>query len=147
MLTVINIENKFCIDIKIKHNYLYILLYDEIKKSHIVEVRSVNGIIVANTEYSLYNNIDFDKDGNLLVGYAEEKKIRVYNPALTEKLKDIDLNQITLEKKKKKETKEIEVQDTFFLNFTYQSENTSIYCYFSNRNLIQKYFDLHNQSK
>lgn len=147
LLTVINIENKFCIDIKIKHNYLYILLYDEIKKSHIVEVRSVNGIIVANTEYSLYNNIDFDKDGNLLVGYAEEKKIRVYNPALTEKLKDIDLNQITLEKKKKKETKEIEVQDTFFLNFTYQSENSSIYCYFSNRNLIQKYFDLHNQSK
>ena len=43
--------------------------------------------------------------------------------------------------------KEIEVQDTFFLNFTYQSENSSIYCYFSNRNLIQKYFDLHNQSK
>ena len=147
LLTVINIDNKFCIDIKIKHNYLYILLYDEIKKNHVVEVRSVNGIIVANTEYSLYNNIDFDKDGNLLVGYAEKKKIIVYNPALTQKLKEIDLNQITLEKKKKKETKEIEVQDTFFLNFTYQSENSSIYCYFSNRNLIQKYFDLHNQSK
>ena len=77
----------------------------------------------------------------------KKKKIIVYNPALTQKLKEIDLNQITLEKKKKKETKEIEVQDTFFLNFTYQSENSSIYCYFSNRNLIQKYFDLHNQSK
>ena len=144
LLTVINIENKFCIDIKINHNYLYLLLYDEIKKSHIVEVRSVNGIIVAYTDYNLYNNIDFDKEGNLLIGLAEKKKIEVYNPAISKLLKEIDLNQITLEKKKKKETKEIQVQDTFFLNFTYQSENSSIYCYFSNRNLVQKYFDSSN---
>jgi len=32
LLKVINIENKFYIDIKIKHNYLHLLLYDEIKK-------------------------------------------------------------------------------------------------------------------
>ena len=30
LLTMINIDNQFCIDIKINHYYLYILLYDEI---------------------------------------------------------------------------------------------------------------------
>ena len=141
LLTIINIGQNFCIDIKINHYYLYILLYNEEKKSHIVEVRSVNGILVAKTDYNLYNNIDFDKDGNLLVGYAVDKKIDVYNPAITKKIKEIDLNQLTLVKKKKKEIKEIKVEDTFFLNFIYQSENSSVYCYFSNGNLIQKYMD------
>ena len=96
---------------------------------------------MAKTDYNLYNNIDFDKDGNLLVGYAVDKKIDVYNPAITKKIKEIDLNQLTLVKKKKKEIKEIKVEDTFFLNFIYQSENSSVYCYFSNGNLIQKYMD------
>ena len=141
LLTIINIELKFCIDIKINHYYLYILLYNEEKKSHIVEVRSVNGILVAKTDYNLYNNIDFDKEGNLLVGYAVDKKIDVYNPAITQKIKEIDLNQLTLMKKKKKERKEIKIEDDFFLNFIYQSENSSVYCYFSNGNLIQKYMD------
>ena len=147
LLTVINIEHKFCIDIKINHYYLYILLHNEEKKSNIVEVRSVNGLIVAQTDYNLYNNIDFDKDGNLLIGYAKEKKIEIYNPSLTKKLKEIDLNQLTLVKKKKKETKEIKVEDTFFLNFTYQRDNSCIYCYFSNGSLIQKYLDSTDQNK
>ena len=141
LLTVINIEDKFCIDIKIKHYYLYILLYDEEKKAHIVEVRSVNGLIMTQTDYNIYNNIDFDKEGNLLIGFAKEKIIEVYNPALTKKIKVIDLNQLTL-KKKNKQTQEIKVEDNFFLNFRYQRENSSIYCYFSNGNLIQKNMDL-----
>ena len=76
-----------------------------------------------------------------MVGYAVDKKIDVYNPAITQKIKEIDLNQLTLMKKKKKERKEIKVEDDFFLNFIYQSENSSVYCYFSNGNLIQKYMD------
>ena len=147
LLTVISTEQKFCIDIKINHYYLYILLYDEEKKSHIVEVRSVNGLVVAKTEYDLYNNIDFDKDGNLLIGYAKSNKIEVYNPALTKKINDIDLSQFTLIKKKKKETKEIKIENTFFLNFKYQSENSCIYCYFSDGNLIQKYLDSQSQNQ
>ena len=141
LLTVINIEDKFCIDIKIKHYYLYILLYDEEKKAHIVEVRSVNGLIMKQTGYHIYNNIDFDKEGNLLIGLAKEKIIEVYNPALTKRINVISLNQLTL-KKKNKQTQEIKVEDNFFLNFTYQRENSSIYCYFSNGNLIQKNIDL-----
>ena len=117
------------------------------KKSHIVEVRSVNGLVVAKTEYDLYNNIDFDKDGNLLIGYAKSNKIEVYNPALTKKINDIDLSQFTLIKKKKKETKEIKIENTFFLNFKYQSENSCIYCYFSDGNLIQKYLDSQSQNQ
>ena len=148
LLTVINIEHKFCIDIKLVHYYLYILLYDEVKKSHIVEVRSVNGLIVAKTDYNLYNNIDFDKDGNLLIGHAKGNKIEVYNPALTKKIKEIDLKQLTLVKTKKKQTKEIKIEDedTFFLNFKYQRDNSCIYCYFSNGNLIQKYLDSQPQN-
>jgi hypothetical protein len=147
LLTVINIDHKLCMDIKIRHNYLYILLYDEEEKKNIVELRSVNGLIMSNTVYNLYNNIDFDKDGYLLIGLAKEKIIEVYNPALTKKIKDIDLNQMTLQGEKK-ETKEIKVEDTtFFLKFIYQRENSSIYCYFSNGNLIQKVLEPINQNK
>ena len=144
LLTMINIENKFCIDIKIKHYYLYILLYDEIKKNHVVKVYSVNGLVVAQTENNLINNICFDKNGNLMIGYAIDKKIDIYNPSLTKKIEEIDLNQPTYIKLKKNKIKEIKVEDTFFLNFVYQKENPSIYCYFSNGNLIQKYLDVSN---
>jgi len=144
LFTMINIENKFCIDIKIKHYYLYILLYDEIKKNHVVKVYSVNGLVVAQTENNLINNICFDKNGNLMIGYAINKKIDIYNPSLTKKIEEIDLNQPTYIKLKKNKIKEIKVEDTFFLNFVYQKENPSIYCYFSNGNLIQKYLDVSN---
>ena len=146
LLTMINIENKFCIDIKINHYYLYILLYDEIKKSHVVKVYSVNGLVVAKTDHNMINNICFDKNGNLMIGYAIEKKIRVFNPSLSKKVEEFDLSQPTYIKLKKNKIKEIKVQDTFFLNFIYQGENSSIYCYFSNGNLIQKYLDFSNQA-
>ena len=147
LLTVINIEQQFCIDIKINHYYLYILLYDEVKHNHIVEVRSVNGLVVGKTDYNMYNNIVFDKDGNLLIGCAVQNKIEVYNPSLTKKIKEIDLNQFTIVKGKKKETQEITYKDTFFLNFTYQEENSCIYVYYSNGQLIQKYLDSPVQTK
>ena len=75
----------------------------------------------------------------------KEKRIDIYNPSLTKKLEEIDLNQPTYIKLKKNKVRQIEVNDTFFLNFVYQSENSSIYCYFSNGNLIQKYLDLNNK--
>ena len=147
LLTMINIDNQFCIDIKINHYYLYILLYDEIKKSHVVKVYSVNGLVVAQTEYNMINNITFDKNGNLMVGYANEKKIGIYNPSLTKKIEEIDLSQPTYIKLKKNKVKEIQVKDTFFLYYLYQSESHSIYCYFSNGNLIQKFLDVGNQAE
>ena len=147
LLTMINIENKFCIDIKINHYYLYILLYDEIKKSHVVKVYSVNGLVVAKTEYNMINNIDFDKNGNLMIGYAKEKKIEIYNPSLSKKIEEIDFSQPTIIKLKKNKTKEISFKDTFFLNYIYQSENSSIYCYFSNGSLIQKFLDTNQGDK
>ena len=147
LLTMINIDNQFCIDIKINHNYLYTLLYDEIKKSHSVKVYSVNGLVVAETQHNIINNITFDKNGNLMIGYAIEKKISVYNPSLTKKIEEFDLSQPTIIKLKKNKTKTIKVQDTFFLDFVYQGENSSIYCYFSNGNLIQKYLDSSNQGE
>ena len=145
LLTVINIEQQYCIDIKINHYYLYILLYNEAKK-HIVEVRSVNGLVVGKTDYNLYNNIVFDKDGNLLIGCIVQNKIEVYNPPLTKKIKEINLKQFTV-KGKKKETKEIKIKDTFFLNFIYQEENSCIYVYYSDGQLIQKYLDSPVQNK
>ena len=147
LLTMINIDYKFCIDIKINHYYLYVLLYDEIKKSHVVKVYSVNGLVVSKTEYNMINNIVFDKNGNLMVGYAKEKRIKIYNPSLTKIIEEIDLSQNTIIKLKKNKTKEITVKDTFFLNFVYQSENSSIYCYYSNGNLIQKYLEINNKQK
>ena len=147
LLTMIDVDDKFCIDIKINHYYLYILLYDEIKKSHIVKVYSVNGLVVAKTEHNMINNITFDKNGNLMIGYAKEKKIEIYNPSLSKKLEEIDLSQPTIIKLKKNKTKEIFFKDTFFLNYIYQSENSSIYCYFSNGSLIQKFLETNQGDK
>ena len=147
LLTIINIEQQLCIDIKINHNYLYILLYNEVEHKHIVEVRSVNGLVVGSTNYKLYNNIVFDKDGNLLIGCAVENKIEVYNPSLMKKISEIDLSQFTLVNEKRKETKEIKMKGTFFLNFTYQEENSCIYVYYSNGKLMQKYLDTPVQNK
>ena len=147
LLTMINIDNQFCIDIKINHNYLYTLLYDEIKKSHSVKVYSVNGLVVAETQHNIINNITFDKNGNLMIGYPNEKKIEIYNPALTKKIDEIDFSQPTFIKIKKNKVKEIQVKDTFFLYFFYQNESNSIYCYFSNGNLIQKFLDVSNQDE
>ena len=66
---------------------------------------------------------------------------------MTKKIEEFDLSQPTIIKLKKNKTKTIKVQDTFFLDFVYQGENSSIYCYFSNGNLIQKYLDSSNQGE
>ena len=112
-----------------------------------MKVYSVNGLVVSKIEYNMINNIVFDKNGNLMVGYAKEKRIKIYNPSLTKIIEEIDLSQNTIIKLKKNKTKEITVKDTFFLNFVYQSENSSIYCYYSNGNLIQKYLEINNKQK
>ena len=100
---------------------------------------------MAQSKYDIYNNIDFDKDGNLLIGLSTERKIEVYNPALTKTIKVIDLKDLNFESKitKKKEEKEKgkEDIDIYFMDFKYQKENSSIYCYFSNGFVIQKYLE------
>ena len=102
---------------------------------------------MAETQHNIINNITFDKNGNLMIGYPNEKKIEIYNPALTKKIDEIDFSQPTFIKIKKNKVKEIQVKDTFFLYFFYQNESNSIYCYFSNGNLIQKFLDVSNQDE
>ena len=144
LLSMINIEHKICIDIKINHYHIYSLLYDEIKQNHIVKVFSVNGLVVGKTAYSIINKINFDKNGNLMVGYTSDKKIVVYDPSLVKKIEVIDMTQPVIIKIKKNKNKEIDLNDTFFLDFIYNAENNSIFCYFSNGYLIQKFLDKNN---
>jgi hypothetical protein len=137
ILTAINIDSKLCYDIKINHYHLYTLMYDTKKKQHLIEVYSVNGCVVAQSEPSLINNIEFDKDGNLLAGYIQDNKVVAYNPALTKKLKEINLEKPIPKTDNKKDNKEKTVEDSKFLNFIYNSETSSIYCYSSNGSLIK----------
>lgn len=61
LLSMIDISNYICIDIKVEHYYLYVLLFDEIKQKHIVKIFSLNGIEVDKSDYDYINNINFDK--------------------------------------------------------------------------------------
>ena len=68
LLSVIDLSNNVCIDIKVEHYYLFVLLFDEIKQKHILKIYSLNGIEVGKSDYDSINNFDFDKDENIFIG-------------------------------------------------------------------------------
>ena len=161
LLTMININiNKFCFDIKISHCYLYILFFDELVKKHKVEIYSVNGIKVGEGNYNYINGITIDKNGNVLVGYYKENKIEVFNPAMTKKIDDIDINvqnskknvnEKNLSIKKRKSSKKIVIDKTnyeeiYFTDFVYEDESSSLYCSFSNGQIVKKKYKYNNEN-
>ena len=98
----------------------------------------MNGILVTQSDYGLINNIDVDKEGNLLVGYFKEYKIDIFNPAIQRKINEIniEIDPLIGNSSKKKETSE---GGPIFQSFYYQPINDSIYCSFSNGYLIRQY--------
>ena len=140
LLTVIDITNKICIDIKFEHYYLYALLFDEIKKMHIIKIYSLNGIEVGKSDYDYINNINFDKEGNLLIGYYKNNYIDIYDPSLINKIGEIYLiiNEqskiLGNDKKNNIKLKEnISIgEDILFMNFCYNKYNNSVYGSLSN---------------
>ena len=144
LLSVINIENTICIELKISLCYLYILFYDEIRKSYIIKVYSVNGILVAQSDYGLINNIDCDKEGNILVGYFQDYKIDIYNPSIQKKIYELRIDN------SQKDTKD-EISNSkqilIFQSFYYNAINNSVYCSFSNGCLIKKFIEFYNKDK
>ena len=130
LLTMIDIGlNKFCVDIKISHCFLYILFFDQSEKKHIVQIYSVNGLKVGEGSYNYISGINIDKNGNVLIGDYKGNKIEVYNPAMTDKLDDIDVNV----KKDKKEKEE-----KLLVDFIYEKNGNYLYCCFSNGQIIKK---------
>ena len=150
LLTLINVDEfKICVDIKINHNYLYMVFFEDNKNYHVVEVYSVNGLVLSKSknENQLINNIDFDNDGNLLIGDVIENKIEVYDPSLNRKITEISLNNLILRNKKKKNQKEITIEkNNLFLNFRYLRENSCIYCHYSDGTILQRYLDINENS-
>ena len=136
LLTMIDIGlNKFCVDIKISHCFLYILFFDECEKKHIVQVFSVNGIKVGEGNYNYINGINLDKIGNVFIGNYLENKIDVYSPSMTRKLDEIILeNKIEIKnnKKSKKNENIDNSEEVYFIEFIYDKENNSLYACFSN---------------
>ena len=130
LLTMIDIGfNKFCVDIKVSHCFLYILFFDESEKKHIVQIYSINGLKVGEGSYNYISGINIDKNGNVLIGNYKENKIEVYNPALIDKLDDIDINV----KNDKKENEE-----KLLVDFMYEKSDNYLYCCFSNGQIIKK---------
>ena len=95
----------------------------------------MNGILVAQSDYNLINNIEIDKEGNILVGYFKEDKIDIFNPSIQRKIKEIKIEVDSLIGNKIKNKDSILI----FQSFYYQPVNNSIYCSFSNGYLIKKY--------
>ena len=149
LLTMIDLnKNKFCIDIKINHCFLYILFYDETVKKNIVQIYSVNGIKVGGGSYSYINGINFDKIGNVLIGYYKENKIEVFNPSMTKKIDEININHQDIKNanelnlKKKKISKQLLIdknfkEEIFFTDFIYEKDSNSLYCSFSNSQIMK----------
>jgi hypothetical protein len=145
LFTMIEIPNQICIDMKVEHYYLYVLLFDEIQQKHIVKIYSLNGIEVGKSEYDYINNFNFDKDGNLLIGYFKKNYIDIYDPSLTYKICEIHLivNEqskiLSYDKKNIKVNENIPIgEDVLFMNFCYDKFNNSVYCSLSNGFLFCK---------
>ena len=143
LLTIIDISNQICIDIKVEHYYLYVLLFDEIKQKHIIRIYSLNGIEVGKSEYDYINNFDFDKEGNILIGYYKKNYIDIYDPSLINKIGDIyfiisEQSKI-LNNDKKLLNENVSIgKDTLFMTFCYNKYNNSIYGSLSNGFLFCK---------
>ena len=158
LLTMIDLKiNKFCIDIKINHCFLYILFYDEKVKKHIIQIYSVNGIKVGEGDYNYINGYSFDKTGNVLVGYYKENKIEVFNPAMTKKIDEISINYLNkkntneLNPRKRRSSKKFSIDKTIseevlFTDFIYEKDSNSLYCCFSNSQIIKKKYKYSNES-
>ena len=139
LLTMIDISNQICIDLKVEHYYLYVLLFDEIKQKHILKIYSLNGIEVGKSEYDYINNFTFDKDGNVLIGYYKKNYIDIYDPSLNNKIGEIyfviseQSKIINTDKKNIKINESISIgNDILSMNFCYNKYNNSIYCSLSN---------------
>ena len=165
LLTMIDITlNKFCVDIKISHCFLYILFYDEIAKKHKVQIYSVNGIKVGEGNYNYINRIEFDNFGNVLIGCYKENKIEVYHPAMTKKINDININLQNYKKsvgeqntRKIRNSKKISIDKSFneniininnllFNDFIYDKDSNCLFCCFSNGMIIKKKYTYNNES-
>ena len=144
LLSVINIENIICTDLKISLCYLYILFYDESKKSFIIKIYSVNGILVAESDYGLINNIDCDKEGNILVGYFLDYKIDIFNPSLQKKIYELKFDNSQIYNINNISNSE---QFPIFQSFSYNEINNSVYCSFSNGCLIKKFIEFYKKDK
>jgi hypothetical protein len=140
LFTIINIPYQTCIDFKLENFYLYVLLFDEIKQKHIVKIYSLNGIEVGKSDFNYINNFNFDKDGNLLIGYYKKNYIDIYDPSLTVKIGEIHLiinkqsKILSNDKKKNIKLKEnISIgDDILIMNFCYDKINNSIFFSLSN---------------
>ena len=96
----------------------------------------MNGILVAQRDYDLINNIDIDSEGNILVGYYKKYKIDIFNASIQRKIKEINIEMDSLIDGNNNKNKD---NIPIFQSFYYHNENNSIYCSFSNGYLIKRY--------
>ena len=151
LLSIIKLNNKVLIDINISHCYIYALLFNNFQKKHCVEVYSVNGRKVNQSEFALINSIQIDKYGNVMLGYFKDYKIKIFNPSLTKKIYEISVNLIDIlkewnsNKKAKNKITLSESEEYLFTQFIYKKEESSIICSFSNGILLERLISNKNE--
>ena len=132
LLSIIEVSNKICIQLVNYYAFIYILFYNVDTDDYIVNLYSMNGILLQKGENSYINNIEIDNNGHLLVGYYELLKIDVFDTAFMKVIKVIDL-----ESSLKNEI----IENLKFMNFIYDDVHNCVYCNFSNGVLLKKFLN------
>ena len=100
--------------------------------------------MVGKSDYDYINNFNFDKDGNLLIGYYKKNYIDIYEPSLMKKIGEyiiIDEESKILNGDKKilQLNEKISIgDDTLVTNFYYNKCDNSVYFSLSNGYLFCK---------
>ena len=132
LLSIIEVSNKVCIQLVNYYAFIYILFYNVDTDDYVINLFSMNGILLQKGENSYINNIEIDVEGHLLVGYYEKLKIDIYDTAYKNVIKVINLESLLIN--------EIE-ENLKFMNFIYDEVHNCIYCNFSNGVLLKKYLN------
>jgi hypothetical protein len=131
LLSVIKVPNKICIQLLNYYAFIYILFYNVDTDDYVIQIYSLNGIELQKGNNDYINNIEIDKEGNLYVGYYDQKKIIIFDSSLKKIKKEINFEDKFKEKKN--------LENLKFMNFVYDDLHKCLYCTFSNGTLIKNF--------
>ena len=111
-------------------NFLYVLCYNKIKEKTVIFGYTLAGLKFAKSDYGLYDNINFTKNGNLVCIDNNKEEVIVFSGS--------DLSRININENENEETIKVinEIKKTKWMQFdwflrTFEDDITKIVTYFS----------------